>query len=81
MSAVTDWIAAVTKPTLEGVYQILPRGSGGSPFWSYWDGEKWSFFTTYQKDVHERRKLHKSVSHPPNMPWRGLAEAPKRSAK
>lgn len=76
----TKYFSAKIKPALVGVYDRNDKGTfmyNGMPNYSYWDGSRWGVSCITVKGAHGERNIRSSEQ---NLPWRGLAEDPSKSA-
>lgn len=71
----TPWFPADAKPARIGVYQRL---FDCHERYALWNGESWRFAAGSAAEAHSYAR-HPTTSR--ELPWRGLAEQPKGSAK
>ena len=77
----TDWFDGDTKPSRVGVYERSDEGTwlqDGKPNYSYWDGHKWGLSTWAIENSVGWAGVSSTEQ---RLPWRGLADDPKKARK
>ena len=86
-SKVTDWIDGLIEPTIPGVYQRRYGAGPDALFWALWDGRKWmAGHRSFRGKELAHEDVARGIAHAAaetipslsnDLPWRGLAEAPR----
>lgn len=69
----SPWLPGLWRPGLPGVYQRRYMSDPDAVYYARWDGACW-YMTA---PTPERAQCVKTTSNFANLPWRGLAEAPR----